>query len=102
LKAPYLQYFSALPRQCVKYTKLLLKGIVALNKLMFWRFQCTAGNFLFIRWKILNFKIVVFYFKNLKSLSFAASVFTGPFPQKVPVRLPIQTENITLKVQILV
>jgi hypothetical protein len=34
-----------------------VKGIVSWNKMKFGLFCCTAGNFLMIRWRILNFKI---------------------------------------------
>jgi hypothetical protein len=43
--------------------RILLKGIVSWNKMEFWRFYWIDGNFLIIRWGILNFKIFVFNFK---------------------------------------
>jgi hypothetical protein len=44
-----------------------LKGIVSWNRMTIWQFYCIAGNFLIIRWRILNFKIFVFYFKIFKN-----------------------------------
>jgi hypothetical protein len=43
-----------------------MQGIVSRSKMRFWRFHCIAGNFLMIRWRILNFKIVVLILKFKK------------------------------------
>jgi hypothetical protein len=65
---------------------LALKGIVSWNRITIWQFYCIAGNFLSIRWRILNFKIFNFYFKIFKNSVSPLRSFGGTCHLQVPLR----------------
>jgi hypothetical protein len=62
-----------------------LKGIVSWNRMTIWQFYRIAGN-LIICWRILNFKILNFYFKNFKTSVSPLRSFGGTCHWQGPLR----------------
>jgi hypothetical protein len=85
------------PAPIIIHNMKTFKGIVSWNRMTIWQFYCIAGNFLIARWRILNFKFFVFYFKICKNSVSPLRSFCGTFHWRVPLR----RENFSLRPKIL-